>query len=109
MVMWQMPLGNTKMRAMNNTWNHYQDDTVEWFLDDPGRSNLSAYARAGVIAFLFGGGAEGATCACDSAGDGITNPPPIGGNTGASLNATTTAGTSVSAAAYYAAGALTLP
>ena len=27
--------GNTKMRAMNNTWNHYQDNRVEWLLDDP--------------------------------------------------------------------------
>src|SRR5581483_9508644 len=29
-VMWQIPLGNTKMRAMNNTWGHYQDNRVEW-------------------------------------------------------------------------------
>ena len=27
-VMWQIPLGNTRMRAMNNTWGHYQDNRV---------------------------------------------------------------------------------
>ncbi|MGH2370666.1 MAG: hypothetical protein ACRDI2_21015, partial [Chloroflexota bacterium] len=43
-VMWQIPLGNTKMRAMNNTWNHYQDNKVEWLLDDPGRAHLNEYA-----------------------------------------------------------------
>jgi hypothetical protein len=109
-VMWQIPLGNTRMRAMNNTWNHYQDNKVEWFFDDPGRANLSAYARAGVIAFLFGRGADGATCACDAAGDGVTNPPPIGANTRASLNADDDGGYfRERAAAYYAAGPLTLP
>ena len=109
-VLWQIPLGNTKMRAMNNSWNHYQDNTVEWFLDDPGRANLSAYARAGVIAFLFGRGADGATCACDGAGDGVTNPPPIGANTRISLNADDDGGYFRDrAAAYYAAGKLTLP
>jgi hypothetical protein len=30
MAAWQIPLGNTKMRAMNNTWNHFQDNRVEW-------------------------------------------------------------------------------
>ena len=34
-VLWQIPLGNTKMRAENNTWDHYQDNKVEWLLDDP--------------------------------------------------------------------------
>ena len=29
---------------------------------------------AGVVAFLFGGGAGGVTCACDDAADGVTNP-----------------------------------
>jgi len=109
-VLWQIPLGNTKMRAMNNTWNHYQDNTVEWFLDDAGRANLSAYVRAGVIAFLFGRGADGATCACDAAGDGVTNPAPIGGNTRTSLNADDDGGYfRERAAAYYAAGKLALP
>jgi hypothetical protein len=109
-VMWQIPLGNTKMRAMNNIWDHYQDNKVEWFFDDPGRANLSAYARAGVVAFLFGRGADGATCACDSAGDGVTNPSAIGANTRASLNADDDGGYfRERAAAYYTTGAMALP
>lgn len=86
-VMWQIPFGNTRMLAMNNTWDHYQDNKVEWLLDDPGETNLDAYMRSGVIAFLFGRGADGATCACDAAKDGITNPDPINGNNVPSLNA----------------------
>jgi hypothetical protein len=109
-VMWQIPLGNTKMRAMNNTWDHYQDNKVEWFFDDPGRANLSVYVRAGVIAFLFGRGADGATCACDAAADGVTNPPAIGGNTRASLNADDDGGYfRERAAAYYGTGVMALP
>src|SRR5262249_9009543 len=87
LVMWQIPFGNTKMRAQNNTWGHYQDNRVEWLLDDATRAHLTAYRDAGVVAFLFGGGADGVTCACDAAGDGVTNPAPIGGNTMASQSA----------------------
>ena len=109
-VMWQIPLGNTKMRAVNNTDGHYQDNKVEWLFDDPGRVNIGAYARAGVIAFLFGSGGGGSTCACDAAGDGVTNPAPIGGNTRNSLSADDDGGYfRERAAAYYAAGAFTLP
>jgi hypothetical protein len=69
-VLWQTPLGNTKMRAMNNTWDHYQDNHVEWLLDDPSRAHLVDQVNAGVIGIIFGRGADGATCACDAAGDG---------------------------------------
>ena len=79
-VMWQIPLGNTKMRAQNNTTGHYQDNRPEWLLDDPTRSHLAAYRDAGVVAFLFGGGASGTTCACNGQNDGVTNPSPINGN-----------------------------
>ena len=79
-VMWQIPLGNTKMRAVNNTWNHYQDNRPEWFLDDASRAHLNAYRDAGIVAFLFGGGAGGTTCACNAGNDGVTNPAPISGN-----------------------------
>lgn len=80
LVMWQIPLGNTKMRATNNTWNHYQDNRPEWLLDDASRAHLATYRDAGVVAFLFGGGAGGTTCACDAAADGVTNPGPVNGN-----------------------------
>jgi hypothetical protein len=86
-VLWQIPYGNTRMRAMNNTWQHYQDNRIEWLLDDPSRQHLREYVDAGVIALLFGQGAAGTTCPCDAAGDGETNPEPINGNTGWSLSA----------------------
>lgn len=109
-VLWQLPLGNTKMRAMDNTWDHYQDNRVEWFLDDPSRAHLKAFADAGVIALLFGRGGDGATCACDAANDGVTNPAPIDGNTTPSLSADDDGGFFRDrAAAYYGAGAMHLP
>ena len=84
-VMWQIPLGNTRMMAQNNTTGHYQDNRPEWLLDEPApRPHLTAYRDAGVVAFLFGGGAGGTTCACDGQKDGVTNPAPINGNTVAS-------------------------
>jgi hypothetical protein len=108
-VLWQIPLGNTRMRAVNNTWQHFQDNRVEWFLDDPGRAHLAEYVQAGVVAFLFGRGADGNTCACDAGGDGVTNPWPINGNTRASLSADDDGGFfRERAAAYYAAGAMPL-
>ena len=83
-VMWQIPLGNTKMRAQNNTDGHYQDNRTEWLFDEAARTHLAAYRDAGVVAFLFGGGAGGTTCACNAKNDGVTNPAPIGNNTTAS-------------------------
>jgi hypothetical protein len=83
-VMWQIPYGNTRMRAMNNTNGHYQDNRPEWLLDEAARTHLSAYRAAGVVAFLFGGGASGVTCACNARNDGVTNPAAVNGNTIAS-------------------------
>jgi hypothetical protein len=106
-VMWQIPLGNTKMRAMNNTWDHYQDNRVEWLLDDPTRGHLADYQKAGVVAFLFGRGVDGATCACDAAGDGVTDPQPFNGNTRASVSSDDDGGFfREKAQQYYAAGPL---
>lgn len=87
LVLWQIPLGNRSMRAMDNTWGHYQDNRVEWLLAERRRRHLRAYGRAGVVALLFGGGAEGTTCACDARGDGVTNPAPIARNRRRSLSA----------------------
>ena len=109
-VLWQMPLGNTRMRAMDNTWGHYQDNHVEWFLDESARTHLATYANAGVIGLIFGGGAAGTTCACDRIGDGVTNPPAINGNTMTSLTADDDGGFFRDrAAAYYEQGAFALP
>jgi hypothetical protein len=85
-VMWQIPQGNTRMRAMDNTRGHYQDNRVQILLD-PSRAELRRYRDAGIVALLFGHAVPGATCACDAAADGVTNPAPINGNAAASLNA----------------------
>jgi hypothetical protein len=106
-VLWQIPFGNTKMRAENNTWDHYQDNKVEWLLTD--RSHLDAYTQAGVAAILFGRGADGPTCACDAAGDGTTNPAPINNNTTTSLTADDDGGYFKQQTTTYYTTPLTLP
>jgi hypothetical protein len=59
-VLWQLPLGNT---FLNDTWEHYRDDRVQWWLGDPTGAHLRATAAAGVVGLLFGGGASGTTSA----------------------------------------------
>lgn len=56
-VMWQIPLGNSRLP---NTWKRYRDTHVERLLGHTARWRR-AYRNAGVIAFLFGGGADGTT------------------------------------------------
>ena len=110
MVGWQIPLGNTVMRAENNTWDHYQDNRVQWLLGPDSHAHLRAYVAAGYIAFLFGRGADGNTCACDADHDGVTNPPPIDTNIRSSLSADDDGGYfKAQAAAYYQAGPIQLP
>jgi hypothetical protein len=106
-VAWQIPLGNTVMRAENNTWGHYQDNRVQWLLGLDSRAHLRAYVAAGYAGFLFGPGADGTTCACDAAKDGVTNPAPINGNTRTSLSADDDGGY-FKAQAHYAASPLSL-
>ena len=62
MVLWQLPLGNT---MLNNTWGHYQDNRLQWWLDDPSGAHLRATRNAGVVGLLFGGGADGTTTRAD--------------------------------------------
>lgn len=108
-VLWQLPYGNTLMRAVDNTWGHYQDNKVETLLGRPDRAVLDAYTDAGVVAYLFGGGAGGVTCACDAQNDGVTDPPPINGNDRRSLSADDDGGYFRERAAhYYRAGAIPL-
>jgi hypothetical protein len=82
-ALWQLPLGNTRLP---DTWGRYRDNRVEWLLGPRGRAHLRAYANAGLVAVLFGGGA-----------DGTTGPGTDGGYFHAR------------ARAYYRAGALRLP
>ena len=57
-VYWQLPLGNT---TLDNTWTHFRDNRVQWWLGDPSGAHLAAERAAGVIGLLFGGGAAGTT------------------------------------------------
>jgi hypothetical protein len=110
MVLWQTPLGNTKMRAMNNTWGHYQDNHVEWWFDDATAAHLASTVSSGVVAILFGGGAGGTTAATDAMGDGVTNPSAINGNNLASYSADDDGGYfRHQVNAYYAGGSMSLP
>jgi hypothetical protein len=59
-VLWQLPLGDT---MLNNTSGHYQDNRLQWWLDDPSGAHLRATRNAGVVGLLFGGGAGGTTTA----------------------------------------------
>ena len=72
---------------------------------------LLIFVTALGLAYLhFGRGADGATCACDAAKDGVTNPEPIDGNTRMSLSADDDGGFfKEHAHAYYKRGALRLP
>jgi hypothetical protein len=109
MVVWQIPMGNTVMRATNDTWGHYADNRPEWFLADTSDGRLASWRDAGVIGLLFGGGATGTTCACDAMGDGVTNPAGAGTHTRASLSADDDGGyLRDRASAYYAGGTLSL-
>ncbi len=57
-VLWQLPLGNT---MLNNTWDHFRDNRVQWWLGDGSAPHLAATRDSGVIGLLFGGGAGGTT------------------------------------------------
>ena len=46
-VVWQIPMGNTLMRATNDTWGHYADNRPEWFLDDLSDGHLASWRDCG--------------------------------------------------------------
>lgn len=83
LVVWQVPLGNTKKRSCDNTHGHYQDNRVQYYLggENPA-ARIRELKRAGVIGLLFGRGDGNTTSNEDAEGDSITNPAPIGGNIG---------------------------
>jgi hypothetical protein len=111
LVIWQIPVGNTQMRSSNNTNHHYQDNREQYWLDNyPNNSNISALAEAGVIGLLFGPGISGTTDFYDAAGDGITNPAPIDGNSTVSDYADDDGGLlRLNVGKYYRSGATPLP
>ena len=73
-VLWQVPLGNTKTATCANSYGHFQDNRVEYWLDDTAHANVSAYAGAGVIAILWGAPLADCTHYDDASGDGKTPP-----------------------------------
>lgn len=114
-MLWQTPEGNTLYRSDNNTNYHYQDNHVEYFLGGNIQHIKDYLGHAGVIGILFGPGQQAPYSQCDSsktdtshmdyAGDGITNPVAINGNTLVASYADDDGGFVRSAAAnYYATG-----
>ncbi len=57
-VLWQLPLGNT---TLNNTWDHFRDNRVQWWLGNGSAPHLATTRDSGVVGLLFGGGADGTT------------------------------------------------
>ena len=57
-VLWQLPLGDSNE---NDTWNHYRDNRLQWWLGAGSAAHLRATAASGVIGLLFGAGASGNT------------------------------------------------
>jgi hypothetical protein len=70
-VLWQVPMGNQYFDTMDNSQGHYQDNRAEYIL-----GHVKDFAKAGVIAVLFGAGNDG-TKNIDAMQDGVTNPDPI--------------------------------
>ncbi len=110
LVLWQVPIGNTIMRTQNNTWNHFQDNRAQYWLGGyPNDGHLATLAQSGVVAILWGRGADGGTSASDAANDGVTNPPAIGNNTRVATSADDDGGyLTERLLAYQQAGALKL-
>jgi hypothetical protein len=79
-MIWQIPLGNTIYRTVNNSPWHFQDNHVEYFLLPENRQNVIDHAEIGIVGLLFGGGFREQSSFRDVAEDGITNPEPINGN-----------------------------
>lgn len=57
-LLWQLPVGDTHE---NDTWNHFRDNRLQWWLGPGSAAHLRAARDAGVIGLLFGAGADGNT------------------------------------------------
>ena len=110
MVAWQIPLGNTVMRADEQHLGPLPGQPRA-VAARPELAGTPARVRRGRLRRLpVRSRRDGATCACDAAKDGVTNPAPINGNTRPSLSADDDGGYfKAQARAYYKAGALPLP
>ena len=71
---------------------------------------MQQLADAGVVALLFGAGADGCTMYTDEMQDGITNPSPIDSNDATAQYADDDGGhLRLRATEYYQTGAIPLP
>jgi hypothetical protein len=111
LVIWQIPIGNSVMDTCNNSNFHYQDNREQYWLDNyPNSQAMSALAQAGVIGLLFGAGNGGTTQNFDGAGDGVTNPAQINGNSRVAIYADDDGGLlRINVGNYYRTGATPLP
>jgi hypothetical protein len=57
-MLWQLPVGDTNE---NDTWDHFRDNRLQWWLGPDSAAHLRATAASGVIGLLFGAGADGNT------------------------------------------------
>jgi hypothetical protein len=57
-VLWQLPVGDI---GLNDTWGHFRDNRLQWWLGADSAAHLRATRDAGVIGLLFGAGATGCT------------------------------------------------
>ena len=104
-ILWQIPIGNSLTATCNNSRGHYKDNKAEYFLQPvTERGNvdkLKQYGEAGVIAFLFGRGADDCTSFMDSKNDGVTGLNESADDDGGYLRK--------SIKSYYQQGAVALP
>ncbi len=106
-MLWQVPLGNTVYRTMNNKDYHWQDNKAQYYLNGSNQ-HIQDAVNSGLMGIFFGSGGNTATVYTDAAGDAITNPNPINGNTQTSNYSDDDGGyIRVQAAAYYNRGPVT--
>ncbi|MBN9387602.1 MAG: hypothetical protein J0I20_06070 [Chloroflexi bacterium] len=79
-ILWQVPVGNTVYSSMNNTAHHWQDNKVQYYLNNDGTQHLQDLMNSGFIGIIFAEGSGVTTSYSDNAKDGVTNPAPINGN-----------------------------
>ena len=108
-MLWQVPIGNTLYKSVNNTNLHWQDNRVQYYLNGADNQHLQDLANSGIMGILFGAGGQ-TTNNEDVAGDGITNPNPINGNNLTAVYPDDDGGNlRLQAKAYYSRGVLSLP
>lgn len=73
LVLEAVPVGNTVMKTMDDTPYHFSDGWTQWLFANDG-ANLRALRDAGLVGLQLGvADPPDGTCACDAAGDGVTN------------------------------------